>query len=185
MDPVGIQSENELQAWLVDELKANGWDAIREVKPDHSDYRIDILALHSDYGRIGIETKFIRPGDGGRVFADACRQITEQYWDLKILNKPVHLWALAPYFEGEFTREYDEEWMKGFVTGRRKFVREFFCRYGIGILRILRDYVYFDYAFSVGEYKIPVSEECPNRYFENVDIDAIRESVRRKRDFSR
>ena len=180
-----LSNEDELQQYLEERFESAGWDAIREVKPDRSDYRVDLLLLHPEYGRIGVETKYIRPGDGGRVFAEACQQIVGQYWHQKYLGEKVTLWAVAPYFEVGHRPDELDEWASGHTMGRQQFVREFFCRLGIGFINLSGFYAIIDFAYSVPEYKIPgfgMGRPVPERHYENVDPDAIRESVQAKRD---
>ncbi len=180
-----LEDEDQLQQFLAERINQAGWDAIREVSPDRSDYSVDLLLLHPEYGRIGVETKYIRPGDGGRVFAKACQQIVGQYWNQKYLGEKVTLWAIAPYFEVSHQSNELDQFTRGHVNGRQKFVREFFCRLGIGFINLSGSYVIVDFAYSVPEYKIPgfeLDRPIPERHYENVDPDAIRESVQVKRD---
>jgi len=180
-----LKNEDELQQFLADGFESNGWNAIREVKPDRSNYRVDLLLLHPEYGRIGVETKYIRPGDGGRVFAEACQQIVGQYWNQKYLGEKVTMWAVAPYFEVEHRPGELDEWASGHTRGRQQFVREFFCRLGIGFIGLSGSYAIIDFAYSVPEYKIPgfsMGRPVPERHYENVNPDAIRKSVQAKRE---
>lgn len=180
-----INNEHELQAWLEEQFEQAGWDAIREVNPDRSSYSVDLLLIHPEYGRVGVETKYVRPGDGGRIFAEATQQIIGQYWNKKYFGEEVTLWAIAPYFDQAHPRDEMDEYIQGHVTGRRKFIREYFCRLGIGFINLSGSYTVIDFAYSVPEYKIPgfsQGRDVPERHYENVNPDAIRESVRSKRD---
>lgn len=182
-EPLKIESEDELQEWLSEGLESNEWDVIREVSPDRSEYRVDLLCIHSEYGRIGIETKYVRAGEGGKKIARAHEQITQQYWNKKYWNDKILLWALCPFFERAHLDDPDR-YNRTKSSERSQFTREFFCHYGIGYLNPSQSYNLIDFGYSVAERKIPgfsVNDDIPKRHYENVDIEHIRESVREKR----
>lgn len=175
-------SEDDVQQYLEDKFEANGWTAIREVSPHRSNYRIDLLLIHERYGKVGIEVKYIGAGEGGRVFAEAHQQITQQYWDKKYLGDRIGLWAIAPFFE--HNHHDREDWHQTYAQGKGDFAREFFCKYGIGYLDLNDPYGTIDFGYSIAEYKIPafpMERELPDRHTENCDVAAIRASVRKKR----
>lgn len=176
-----IDNEDELQEWVSEGLETNGWDVIREVSPDRSDYRVDLLCIHPQFGRIGVETKYVGTGEGGKKISRAHEQITQQYWNKKYWNDKILLWAICPYFE----RAYCEgDYNRTATAERNEFTREFFCHYGIGYLQPTHTYNVIDFGYSVAERKIPafsVDRDIPSRHYENVDIENVRESVREKR----
>lgn len=178
-----LDNEDELQQWLVKGFESNGWDAIREVSPDNSNYRVDLLCIHPKFGRVGIETKYVRPGEGGKKIAQAHQQITQQYWNKKYWGDKILLWALCPYFARAHLDDPDR-YNRTKSSERSQFTREFFAHYGIGCLNPSKGYNLISYNHSVNERKIPafsVNDDIPWRYYESADIEELRESVREKR----
>jgi hypothetical protein len=177
-----FDSEEELKDWMEAKFESNGWDCIREVKPDYSDYRVDLLLLHEKFGPIGVEVKFLEPGDSAGVIADAHRQITEQYWDKKYFGERVLLWAVCIY-EKWLHNDKEGGWRDSHVDARARFTREFFCRYGIGVLRLGR-YAELDFNYSNTAHKIPcfpITHSPMATDYQDTDMESLKKSVANKR----
>jgi len=174
-----LDSEQELQEWLESYFEENGWTAIREVSPNNSTYKADLIVNHEDYGWIGVETKFFE-GDGGGKMADAHHQIVRKYRHEKYINNRIRLWAVCPYFSGINDQS---EYKKRQQQNRATIMREFFCRHGIGYIDLDKGNVEIDFAYSSSDTKIPVggdySESLEERR-EDVDIGKIRDMVSKK-----
>lgn len=71
-----FNSEQAFQEYLEEQFEGNGFTAIKEVSPAHSNYRADLLLIHDEFGKIGLELKKLSGGtDAGR----AHQQIVRQY----------------------------------------------------------------------------------------------------------
>ena len=176
-----FDDEGGLQAYLAEQFEQRGWGVKREVRPDNSQYRVDLLLSHPVFGRVGIETKFMRQGDGGGIVAEAHEQITQQYWDEEYGGEKVLLWALCPYSARQRSRDGFGESRAGVKKG---FIREFFCHYGIGFLDLWTPASLITYNYSDTEMKIPAfpnSGGIDLSRYDDVSIDAIREAVAKKR----
>ena len=168
-------SENELQRKLEQHFENHGWVAIREVSPHGSNVKADLIVEHDSYGWFGIETKYFSR-DGGAKLADAHHQIVSKYRGRRYIGNRINLWAICPFFTG-----YDsDEWHRQRAEWRSDFVREFFCRHGVGYVNPSRSPLLIDFAYSTASYKVPVDTDRQTRHHENVDIDRIRSSVKRK-----
>lgn len=172
-----LDSEEELQTWLESYFEENGWVAIREVSPANSSVRADLIVKHDEYGWIGIETKYFE-NDGGAKVAQAHHQISRKYRGKKYIGNRINLWAFCPYFHG-MNREGI-----GFKPNqqrlRAEFSREMFCKHGVGYIGLNTPDLLIDFAYSMPIAKIPVNGDEESRYYENVDIEKIRQSVKRK-----
>lgn len=177
--------ENELKDYLEDKFESNGWDCLREVRPDRSQYKVDIILKHDFFGPIGMEVKYLKAGDSAGVIADAHKQVTNQYWDKKYFGEKILKWTVCIY-ERRLHGSDDnvDEWGRNMVGIRKRFTREFFCRYGIGVLR-LGDFAEIDFNYSSNEHKIPcfpIIEPIPPIRYESTDLESLHESIRRKRE---
>lgn len=162
-------NENELQKWLESEFEDRGWMAIREVSPRNSSCSADLIVQHDDYGWFGIEVKYFK-GDGGAKAAVAHHQIAEKYRGKKYLGEQINLWCICPYFA---TSEPG-----GMYFRKGQFIREFFCRHGIGYLGLNRHDMLMDFAYNDRDMKVPVGARTER--FENPDLEKIKKSVSRK-----
>lgn len=171
-----VRSEEELQEGLKGLLDSSGWNAQRELSPDGSEYRADLLAEHPDYGVVGIETKFFK-NSGGAKAADAHHQIVSKYRGKKYGGQEVNLWVICPYFVGKNGGSFGR---RNQQRTREKVIQEMLCRHGIGYLNLAKNNLLFDFAMSDRAKKIPVSGPNYEKYERAVDIDEIRESVSRK-----
>jgi len=173
-----LESEEELQVWLESYFEKHGWTAIREVSPAHSDVRADLIVNHEDYGWIGIETKYFK-SDGGAKIAKAHHQITRKYRGKKYIGKRINLWAICPYFHGINSQRHGMGGNQQRLRG--KIIREMFCKHGMGYIGLdTSTDLLIDFAYSKPIAKIPVNGDEDSRHYENVDIDAIKESVQDK-----
>ncbi|WP_256685965.1 hypothetical protein [Halococcus qingdaonensis] len=180
-----LSNEDELQTYLKERFERQGWTATREVNPDRSNLRVDLLLNHDTFGRIGIETKYVQKREGDTVLAEGHKQITHRYWDKPYQGEEILLWVLCPYLEGEYENEkssYHRTLLK-----RRHQASESFCnQYGIGYLQLSTNFTSITYAPHVPKLRIPafpVDDEIPYRSYETVDINFIRDAVASKRDW--
>lgn len=173
-----IESEEELQEWLESLFEDSGWTAIREVSPHGADCRADLIVGHDEYGWFGIETKYFR-NDGGAKAADAHHQITQKYRGKKYIGRRINCWVVCPYFYCYNTDDYDMKQQQQKM--RAEFVRELFCRHGIGYVNLDRWQLLLDFAYSQKYAKVPVGGEYLSEYIENVDVERIRSRVDEKR----
>jgi hypothetical protein len=172
-----LDNEDELQQWLEDYFEEHGWTAIREVSPHNSNQRADLIVQHDDFGWIGIETKYF-DGDGGAKAAKAHHQITRQYRGKTYLTDRIDKWAICPYFWGIKSPDYIAYEQPKY---RSTFIREFFCRHGIGFIDLERRDMLIDFAYSDLEMKIPVAGPQYEKFIEEVDIQKIEKYVSKKR----
>lgn len=170
-----VSSEDQLQEELEEHFEAHGWTAIREVSPHASNLKADLIVEHDSHGWFGIETKYF-DGDGGGKVADAHHQIVSKYRGKRYIGNKINLWAICPYFSG-FDKD---EWHAQRADWRNDFVRELFCRHGIGYVNPLRSPLLIDFAYSTASYKVPVDTDRHTRHHENVDITEIKSSVEEK-----
>jgi len=173
-----VRSEDELQEGLQRLLDSSGWNAQREVSPDSSEYRVDLLAEHGEYGTVGIETKFFK-NSGGAKAADAHHQIVSKYRGKEYGGQKVDLWAICPYFAGKNGGSFGRRNQQRI---RETMIREMFCRHGIAYLDLSKSNLYLDFAMSDRSKKIPISGPKIGKYEQAVDIGEIRDSIRRKID---
>lgn len=173
LSPDGLSSEEDLQEWLVDVMDGFGWDAIREMSPDHSDYRADIVAKHGKFGWLGIETKFLRDKNWGRDLAHAHHQIVSQYRPRSYLGHDVDLWAICAYpSHVDRLREWNSPRM-----------REFMNVYGIGWINLNDRWLEADFSYSDVSMKIPlggVGRPVPEDRIVETDVESVSGTVRRK-----
>lgn len=110
-------------------LKKNGCDTWREVKPDNSRYRVDLIFYRKDFGYIGVEGKNIRTLGQGGVICDAVDQIECQYKNQTYFNgKIINKWCLLIPTE---TDEYHKREMNRVIVFLRHFLKK---RYDILLL---------------------------------------------------
>lgn len=171
-----IESEDQLQDWLESYFEKQGWTAIREVSPHNSNYKADLVVNHSDYGWMGIETKYF-DGDGGAKIAQAHHQLTRKYRGEKYIGNRINLWAFCPYFNAYNSPSRIHSRTQ--IT-RAELSRELFCKHGIGYIDLDRNELLIDFAYSQPVAKVPVDANANDRYYENVDMDDIQKAVKRK-----
>jgi hypothetical protein len=172
-----FESEQEFQDYLEKQLEEQGYTAIQEVKPHRSNYRVDLLLLHDDYGKIGIELKYLT---GGTDAANAHRQIVDQYSGRKYLGDKVIKWVFAPYMPK--LQSEQEHTMHGFQKGKHEVLQHMFQSYGIGFLDIHSSpYCTFDWGKG-REYKMPAFKDKPGTLDESNDfeLEAIDERSRER-----
>jgi len=165
------RDEDELQRELALLFRSNGWTAVREYSPDHANVRVDLLADHDAYGRIGVETKFLTTARSGGTLAEAHMQITRDYWHRQYNGEQITLWAIAPYYHGET--------LPGSVDERRvqSFVREFCHRQGIGVIDCHANTLTATFANGT----IPIAGPYLDTYDAKLDVESLRKSVQQKR----
>lgn len=127
-----FDTEQELQDWLEEKFENNGFTAIQEVSPHNSQYRVDLLLLHDEFGPIGLELKRLT---GGSNAARAHQQITRQYSGKKYIGKTVKKWAFVPYMP-KLQHEQDNRSRENFQRGKLEVLEHFFQKYGIGVLNL-------------------------------------------------
>ena len=181
-----LSDEDELQIYLKEQFERQGWTVMREVNPDHSNLRVDLLLSHDTFGRIGIETKYVQKTDGDIILAEGHKQITRRYWNEKYQDEKILLWALCPYLEGEYENE-KSDYHRTLLKRRHQAAGSFCNQYGIGYLQLTTHYTSINYAAHVPELRIPafpVEDDIPYRSYETVNIKSIRNSVAGKRGWS-
>jgi hypothetical protein len=158
-----VDDEDDLVDFTTEQLEYHGWSCMTETKPDRSDYRADIVANHDRYGWLGVEAKCSpnpRP-----AFAEAFKQVTEQYWNREFAGKPILMWAILIW-------DKEAEWLTPTGLGL-----SFIWRYGLGL--------FYGTQFNTVKFKhnqqalsIPVSVVSHN---ESGTADQIREFVKERR----
>jgi hypothetical protein len=128
-----FDTEQEFQDYLERKFEENGFTAIQEVSPHRSNYRVDLLLIHDEYGRIGVELKRLT---GGSDAGKAHKQIVQQYSGKKYIGEPVHLWAFAPYMPKLQHEIMSETYDSRFQAGKIEVLQHFFQSYGIGFLNV-------------------------------------------------
>lgn len=150
-----------------------GWDVIREMNPDHTDYRADIVATHERFGWLGIETKYLAGCNYGRDIAHAHRQIIKQYRGRRYLGNDVDLWAVCAY----------PSHVSDLSTWSAPRMREFLNVYGIGWVNINPWRLEADFAYSDVSKKIPLAalrDPIPGDRIMDTDVDSVRQAVEGK-----
>ena len=75
-------------------LKQNGCNTWREVKPDNSRHRVDLIFYRKDFGFIGAEGKNINTLGCGGVISDAVKQIEKYKKQTYFNGKTIDKWCL-------------------------------------------------------------------------------------------
>lgn len=181
-----IGSESELVDFLTDGMTAHGWEVAREVQPDSSEYRVDIIATHAEYGRIGLEAKYIdAAGGGGKKIAQAHEQVTRQYWNETYDDEKITLWAICPFFARLVPANQRCSRDRKSTEMYQKMTMEFLRHYGIGHVSVDNRYVLVDFiSDSVSEYMVPlfpIEWDIPQST-KNCDTETIREKVAQRRE---
>lgn len=172
-----FESEQEFQDYLELQLEEEGFTAIQEVRPHNSQYRVDLLLLHDEYGKIGLELKYLT---GGTDAADAHRQIVRQYSNKRYMGDRVTKWVFAPYMP-KLQAEL-EHTNFGHQRGKLNGLKHFFQSYGIGVLDVHDSpYCQFEWG-NRREYKMPAF--TTNHYeageISDLDISAIETRARER-----
>lgn len=179
-----FDTEQEFQDYLEKKFEANGFTAIQEVSPARSNYRADLLLIHDEYGKIGLELKRVTGGsDAGR----AHQQVVRQYAGERYIGDRVFLWAFAPYMpklqsakEADDGESYYAVRTAGFQEGKLEVLEHFFQRYGIGVLNIHESgYARLKWGTTT-EYMLPafpMKTDIPERNQNGYELDSIRERV--------
>lgn len=167
--------EDDLQAALADVFRANGWVAVREYTPDRSNRRVDIFAEHDAYGRVGIETKYIRTDREGRRLAEAFLQVERDYSHRLFNGTRIDLWAIAPYFAPGT--------LDGTTEDRRlmDFIRAFLTRVGIGVLDCHARTLKIQFDTDRRDTTVPVAGPYTDTYAARLDADSLRKLVSERR----
>jgi hypothetical protein len=161
-----FDSEQEFQDYLESQLERQGYTAIQEVKPHKSNYRVDLLLIHDDYGKIGMELKYLT---GGTDAANAHRQIVDQYAGRRYLGNKVIKWVFAPYMPK--LQSEQEHTVHGFQKGKRDIIENMFNSYGIGFLDV-HSSPYCSFNWGKGkEYKMPAFTAKSGTLDEPDDMD--------------
>lgn len=170
-----FHTESDFQDWLEEKFESEGWTAIQEVSPHRSNYRADLLLMHDEFGRIGMELKRLTGGsDAGR----AHQQIVRQYSGKKYIGERVDKWAFAPYMP---KLQYDQEKRQPqFQWGKLEVLEHFFQSYGIGVLNVHESaYARLKWG-ATKEYMLPafpMKKQVPERNEEGYDLNKIEERI--------
>lgn len=178
-----ISCEDDLQEYLAAGMGSSGWNVSREVTPDRSKSRADLIAHHSEIGWMGIECKYI---DGGGVkIGEAIQQVRQNYKDEQYAGISVPFWGVAVYgrhfSSGYLDRDNFEsdEWydsMRGAVRGRRTTAQSITNSFGLGWVTAYADRVLMEFGTAPTGVKIPLfsqNETMPERYYEELDVAKI------------
>ena len=188
------QDEDDLQRWLAKQFDDNGWYVERELESQSSEGRADIVAKHDEYGWFGVETKFF-DNTGGAAFADAHHQIVKKYRNERFLGEDILAWSVCAYFP-EMRRDIlgDDDLLGNRAKHISKFMREAFCRHGIGYIHLDKWVTEMDFGYSNSWAKVPISYQTVDndkpwdtgyegRFSERkeeADAEKIRARIRRK-----
>lgn len=172
-----FDTEQEFQDFLERKFEENGFTAIQEVSPHRSNYRADLLLMHDEFGRIGLELKRLTGGsDAGR----AHQQIVRQYSGKRYIGERVNLWAFAPYMPKLQYSIMTEGRSTKFQGGKLEVLEHFFQRYGIGVLNVHEaTYARLKWGSS-REYMLPafpMKRDFPERQKTEYNLESIRERV--------
>lgn len=173
-----FDTEQAFQNYLEDKFEESGFTAIQEVSPHNSNYSADLILIHDEFGRIGLELKRLTGGsDAGR----AHQQIVRQYSGKRYIGEHVNLWAFAPYMpklQDDKIRERRNS--VSFQRGKLEVLEHFFQRYGIGVLNVHeRAYARLKWGTS-REYMLPafpMKRDIPMRQKSEYNLESIRERV--------
>jgi len=173
-----FDTEQTFQDFLERKFEENGFTAIQEVSPHRSNYRADLLLMHDEFGRIGLELKRLSGGsDAGR----AHQQIVRRYSGKKYIGERVDLWAFAPYIPKLQSAQMREaRKAASFQKGKLEVLEHFFQRYGIGVLNVHeRPYARLKWGSS-REYMLPgfpMKRDFPASQKTDYNLANIRERV--------
>lgn len=170
-----FHKESEFQDWLEEKFESAGWTAIQEVSPHRSNYRVDLLLIHDEFGRIGMELKRLT---GGTDAGTAHQQIVRQYSGRKYIGERVDKWAFAPYMPKlQFEQEKRDS---SFQYGKMEVLEHFFQSYGIGVLNV-HESAYARLKWGpTKEYMLPafsMKRQVPERNVNGYDLDKIEKRV--------
>jgi len=169
---MALESEQEVQNWLCDFFRENGWEARREVRND-SGFRADLI-VDGPCGPVGIELKYFK--GGGSKLADAHEQIVGRYRnDIYGHFGEVKLWAFCPFFH-TWARD-TVDWKNARADHRKKFCREFCCRHGIGYVDLDNRRPDICFNYSDIRRKIAIEEEWRRRYFDQQAVENWIDSI--------
>jgi len=172
-----FETEQEFQDYLEEKFEAHGTTAIQEVSPDGSAYRVDLLLIHDELGKVGVELKRLT---GGSDAARAHQQIVHQYSGKEYLGDRVDLWAFAPYMPKLQRDRLADARDDGFQRGKLEALEHFFHRYGIGVLNVHESpYARLKWG-STAKWMVPafdMARDVPERNRTEYDVEAIRARV--------
>lgn len=169
-----FDTEQEFQDYLEQKFEAAGVTAIQEVSPHNSRYRADLLLIHDDLGKIGLELKRVTGGaDAGR----AHQQIVRQYAGRQYLGDEVRLWAFAPYVAKLQRDKLDDNRSPLFQEGKLEVLEHFFQQYGIGVLNV-HETAYARLKWGASRpYMVPAFGMARDAGGIDYDVEAIRDRV--------
>jgi hypothetical protein len=172
-----IDSEKEFQEYLVDGMKNADWGVDREVSPNGSQDRVDIIASKEGMATVGIETKYVT-NSGPRETGKALTQIISQYAGERYDDMSVDVWGTALYGDGFFTTDFSD-----FSSHSEEY--QFACRrinnqLGVGYVVNHRGLVIMDFGISVPELRVPLFSTDGGRIdddYVQCDIQRIQQKV--------
>lgn len=185
-----ISCEADYQRFLEIGMEQSGWDVIREMSPDHSDYQADIVAKQPDVGWVGIECKYMTGGPS--IVGEAVKQVCEKYADRKYLGTRIDTWGIAMFgrafsHKGPQREDFERErWYTSRVASRRTrhaTAARIVNSLGLGWVTGYSDRVLMNFSPSPTAVKIPlfaIGEDMPGRYYEELDMKRISELSNRK-----
>lgn len=189
-----IECENDLQKYLKAGLEAGGWDVLREMNPDNSNKRVDIVAIKPEFGRIGIETKYRSDGSAASHASEALRQIYNDYSTKRYLGERIDLWAIAIYgtkYDHEGYDESDFPDRQYYLSAERARqarlaeVERMVQGLGVGWVTAYADRVMAKFSAEATEYKMPLftleKRGMPSRYKRRFDREHVLRKCRERR----
>jgi len=185
--PDSIESEKGYKNYLEKNMEREGWKVEREVKPDGSEVRADIIAKHRDIGRIGIECKYMT--GGSTVIAEAFRQLENNYAGKTFGGQKIDAWGVGIYgryfsYHSPDVDDYDQEkWYHSAMGGRTARIgqaKRVINGLGVGWVTSHSNRVFLEFCPSGKEYYIPLfglDENLTRKYADATDFTAIREKI--------
>lgn len=176
-----IESESEYQEWLASGMKRAGWTVKREVSPDTSNCRVDILAFREDIGTVGIESKMVT-NSGAKETGEALSQLLSQYVGRTYGTRTVDAWALALYGDGFSTT--DKSSSHSGTARTQAACQRIAIQLGIGYVLNHRGMVLADFSISEPELRLPLFHAHDGRMgdgnYIRCDMDRIRRMTRNR-----
>lgn len=171
-----IASEDDFQKSLAEGMKKAGWRVEREVSPDNSADRVDIIGIREDIGKIGIEAKYVT-NSGPKETGEALNQLLSQYAGKSYGDTSIDAWGIALHGDGLFTSDYGD-------YGPHSKEYQFACRrisiqLGIGYVINHRGMVILDFGISSPELRLPLfyteGRQIDDKSYVQCDMDRIRD----------
>jgi len=168
-----FDTEQEFQDYLESKFESVGFDVIQEVSPHNSQYRVDLLLLHDEYGPIGMELKRLT---GGSDAGKAHQQIVRQYSGRRYIGKKV-----KNGYSHRISRNCNTIQILriGQTIFKRKIrsLRTLFQAYGIGVLNVhSRPYSRIKWGHD-NKHMLPGFSMARKRFEPDYNLDSIESRI--------